>query len=65
MGRGKILIVDDSATEQAVIAAPLRGDGYAVVTASDGAEALNPLGQEAFDLALPDYAMPVVNGFQL
>jgi twitching motility two-component system response regulator PilH len=65
MGHGKILIVDDSATEQAVIAAPLRGDGYAVVTASDGEEALKRLDQEAFDLVLLDVIMPGVNGFQL
>ena len=48
-----------------MIAAPLRGDGYAVVTASDGEEALKRLDQEAFDLVLLDVIMPGVNGFQL
>jgi twitching motility two-component system response regulator PilH len=64
MAQGKILIVDDSATEQAVIAAPLRGDGYAVVTASNSDEALERLNREAFDLVLLDVIMPGVNGFQ-
>ena len=38
---------------------------YAVVTASDGEEALKRLDQEAFDLVLLDVIMPGVNGFQL
>jgi len=65
MGHGKILVVDDSATELAVISAPLRGDGYAVVTASNGQEAIDRLGAEAFDLVLLDVIMPGLNGFQL
>ena len=65
MGHGKILVVDDSDTELAVITAPLRGDGYTVVTASNSEEAMARLGQEAFDLVLLDVVMPGVNGFQL
>ncbi len=65
MGQGKILVVDDSATELAVITAPLRGDGYSVVTASNSEQAMARLAQEAFDLMLLDVIMPGVNGFQL
>ena len=64
MAHGKILVVDDSATELAVITAPLRGDGYTVVTASSSEEAMQRLQQEAFDLMLLDVIMPGVNGFQ-
>jgi twitching motility two-component system response regulator PilH len=65
MAHGTILVVDDSPTELAVITGPLRGDGYTVVTASNGEEAVNRLAQEAFDLMLLDVIMPGVNGFQL
>jgi CheY-like chemotaxis protein len=43
MAQGKILVVDDSPTDQTVMATPLRRDGYAVVTASTGEEALAQL----------------------
>jgi DNA-binding response OmpR family regulator len=65
MARGKILIVDDSPTDLTVMATPIRRDGYGVVTAHDGEEALARLEREAFDLVLLDVIMPGVNGFQL
>ena len=65
MTRGKILVVDDSATDLTVMATPLRRDGYTVVTASNGDEALKQLEREPFDLLLLDVIMPGLNGFQL
>ena len=65
MPRGKILVVDDSPTDLAVMTAPLRRDGYGVVTASTGEEALAQLDREIIDLVLLDVIMPGVNGFQL
>jgi twitching motility two-component system response regulator PilH len=65
MARGKILVVDDSPTDLAVMTAPLRRDGYNVVTAGSGEEALVQLEQEAIDLVLLDVIMPGINGFQL
>src|SRR5262249_1810273 len=65
MAQGKILVVDDSATDQTVMATPLRRDGYAVVTASTSEEALAQLEREAFDLLLLAVIMPGTSGFQL
>jgi len=65
MALGKILVVDDSATDRAVISAPLVKQGYTVVTANDGGEALTKLEQEAPDLMLLDVVMQGMNGFQL
>jgi twitching motility two-component system response regulator PilH len=65
MARGKILAVDDSETELTVMTAPLRREGYTVVTASNAAEAIKELEREQPDLMLLDVIMPGVNGFQL
>jgi len=64
MAQGKILAVDDSDTELAVLSAPLRRQGYTVVTASNAEQALAELEREAPDLMLLDVIMPGVNGFQ-
>lgn len=65
MAKHTILVVDDSATDTMVIAAPLRGEGYEVITAKDGDEALARLASDAPDLVLLDVVMPGKNGFQL
>src|SRR5438067_1467898 len=58
----RILLVDDDASLRAVVAETLRGEGYAVDEASDGAEALEQLRAAPPDLVLLDLAMPVVDG---
>ncbi|HEY7060061.1 MAG TPA: response regulator [Chloroflexota bacterium] len=65
MARNKILVVDDSPTDLAVMATSLRRDGFMVVTASDGPTAVQELERETFDLMLLDIIMPGTNGFQL
>jgi twitching motility two-component system response regulator PilH len=64
MSQGKILAVDDSETELAVLSAPLRRQGYTVSTASTAEEALELLEHEVPDLMLLDVILPGVNGFQ-
>jgi twitching motility two-component system response regulator PilH len=64
MALGKILAVDDSDTELAILSAPLRRQGYTVVTASNAEQALAQLERESPDLMLLDVVMPGVNGFQ-
>ncbi|HEX2282285.1 MAG TPA: response regulator [Thermomicrobiales bacterium] len=61
----RILVVDDSATERQAIVSPLAAEGYQVVAASDGDEALAQLEQAVFDLLVLDVVMPGKNGFQL
>ena len=63
----RILIADDEEAIRSLIARALRQDGHEVVTATDGAHALDVLGQErgAFELLLSDIRMPVMDGIAL
>ena len=61
----KILLVDDSKTELAVLSELLLRRGYEVRTAETGEEALRKLAEEKPDLILMDIVMPGQNGFQL
>lgn len=63
--RGKILVVDDSPTDLALIVAPLRREGYDVVTAADGDEALRKVSEEQPNCVVLDVVMPRKNGFQV
>ncbi|HEU5330867.1 MAG: response regulator [Thermomicrobiales bacterium] len=65
MAKSKILVVDDSATDTMLISNPLRAEGYEVITARDGEEALRRLASDSPDLVLLDVIMPGKNGFQL
>ncbi len=65
MAKNKILVVDDSATETMLITTPLRAEGYDVITAKNGDEALLHLAADRPDLIVLDVVMPGKNGFQL
>ena len=62
---GRILIIDDDSDMQKLLRAWLETAGYETVTAWDGEQALNSLGQSAFDLALVDYHMPRMDGLNV
>jgi two-component system KDP operon response regulator KdpE len=59
-----ILVVDDEAPIVRLTRAKLQADGYAVITASDGQEALELLEKERPDLIVLDVMMPVMDGFE-
>ena len=61
----KILVVDDSWTELTLIATPLRNQGFDVVTAVDGDEALEKVFKERPQCIVLDVVLPKQNGFQL
>jgi len=61
----KILVVDDSKTEQMYISDILRKNGYQVTTADDGDQAMASMLADKPDLVLLDVVMPGKNGFQL
>ena len=66
MERRRILIVDDSPTMRKLIALALgRVKDVDVVEATDGMDALRKLTSDAFQLAIVDINMPVMNGIQL
>lgn len=60
----KIMVVDDSPTERLILADLLTRNGYLVVTAESGEQAIALARQELPDLILMDVVMPGVNGFQ-
>ena len=64
--RERILIVDDSPVERLLLRRNLELDGYEVLEAINGAEALQLLEQH-FDvhLVITDLSMPVMDGFEL
>jgi DNA-binding response OmpR family regulator len=58
----KILVVDDEPTLLSTLALNLRASGYDVVTASDGASALEVARTESPDLIVLDLMMPELDG---
>ena len=64
VGRGLVLVVDDSPTDQHVLKNILEKAGFNVETASNGEEALSKAKGLRPDLILMDVVMPVLNGFQ-
>ena len=63
----RVLIAEDEASVRALVARALVADGYEVMEAADGAEALETLNNEQgrFDLLLTDIKMPVMDGIAL
>jgi DNA-binding response OmpR family regulator len=65
MANEKILVVDDSPTDLKLMTAPLREQGYQVITAVDGEEALEAAVREHPRLIVLDIILPKKNGFQV
>ncbi len=60
----RVLVVDDSPTIRKIVGGVLMRAGYEVGNAGDGAQALAALKRDRYDLALVDFVMPKVNGFE-
>ena len=60
----KIMVVDDSPTERHFLIELLTKNGYQVVMAESGEDAVAKAKQEKPDLVLMDVVMPGLNGFQ-
>jgi adenylate cyclase len=61
----RILVVDDNAANRDVLARRLMREGHQVVTAANGASALELVAGQNFDLVLLDLIMPEMSGFEL
>ena len=61
----KILIVEDDQELRALFAHVLRKNDYAVTGVTNGAEALEALERDYFDLIISDIMMPVMDGYTL
>ncbi len=61
----RILVVDDEESIREVLTIMLHREGYQVDAAGDGAQALNRLKDQTYDLIISDVKMPRVTGFEL
>jgi DNA-binding response OmpR family regulator len=60
-----ILLVDDEDAVQKLLAYPLERDGFRVVQARDGEEALARFAQERIDLVVLDVMLPKLDGLEV
>jgi two-component system alkaline phosphatase synthesis response regulator PhoP len=63
MAKGKILVVDDEVYIVHILDFSLRMEGYDVVTALDGEQALEKVDSERPDLIVLDIMMPKLDGY--
>ena len=61
----RILLVDDEQAVQTLLAYPLRKEGYEVVAATTGQEALERFREGKFDLVVLDVMLPQLDGFDV
>ena len=61
----RILLVDDEQPVQKLLSFPLEKDGYEVVAAFDGQEALSTFDRQQFDLVVLDIMLPKVDGLEV
>ncbi|WP_424357928.1 response regulator transcription factor [Methanocella sp. MCL-LM] len=61
----KIMIVDDEPDVVDLVKIVLKSEGYEVVTANSGKEALDKIGNELPDLVLLDIMMPQMDGWEV
>jgi two-component system, OmpR family, response regulator len=59
------MLVDDEQSIQTLLSYPLRKEGYDVVQATDGRQALDRFEEQAFDLVVLDLMLPKVDGLEV
>ena len=59
-----VLVVDDEFGVAEVLQSILEDEGYRVVTAINGKQALTRLGEHTADVIMLDYMMPIMDGTQ-
>jgi DNA-binding response OmpR family regulator len=64
-GSARILLVDDEQALQKLLSYPLRKEGYDVVPALDGREALDRFAEQRFDLVVLDIMLPKLDGIEV
>jgi len=64
MSKGKILVVDDEAYLLQILDFSLGAEGYDVVTAEDGEQAIQKAKSEQPDLIVLDIMMPKIDGYE-
>ncbi len=64
MKKGKILVVDDEVNITQILEFSLGAEGYQVVTAANGEEAVDKARKEQPDLIVLDIMMPRIDGYE-
>ena len=64
MDERRILVVDDEQKIRSLVASYLRSDGFEVVEATDGKEAVEAVSMRKPDLVVMDIRMPGMDGFE-
>jgi CheY-like chemotaxis protein len=62
--QSRVLVVDDEASNRELISEMLASEGYDVVTAQDGLDALSRLAVPLPDVIISDLRMPRMSGFE-
>lgn len=65
MAKRRILVIEDNADFQELLAMSASGWGHDVETASDGSEGLERILRGGVDLALIDIGLPVLDGYEV
>lgn len=65
MSKAKVMVVDDSPTELKMMSEPFLSQGYDLITATDGDEAIQKAESDHPDLIVLDVVMPNLNGFNV
>jgi diguanylate cyclase (GGDEF)-like protein len=60
-----VLVIEDHPDQRDLLAIVLQREGYRVITAANGLEALEKLATEKIQIALSDIMMPKMDGFEL
>jgi len=65
MATGRVLLVDDDRALRDAVGRALRLEGYEVVLAADGREALGVMARAPADLVVLDVSMPSMSGYEV
>jgi DNA-binding NtrC family response regulator len=60
-----VLVVDDEEMMRSLLTKILSREGYNILTAEDGLQALEMLREDKIDIVISDMKMPRMNGFEL
>ncbi len=64
MNKGKILVVDDEVNITQILEFSIGSEGYEVITAANGEEAVDKARREQPDLIILDIMMPKIDGYE-
>jgi DNA-binding response OmpR family regulator len=64
MSKGKVLVVDDEVNITQILEFSIGAEGYEVITAANGEEAIDKARREQPDLIILDIMMPKIDGYE-